>query len=88
MGRDRVEYFSTEASAADQTSKLKSVKVQSVWQSVWQSVYLSEICTQVVLAQKGLTASESKITVPWEFFFKYGDDYWTEPVCSCIQSPQ
>lgn len=29
-GRDRVEYFSTEASAADQTSKLKSVKVQAV----------------------------------------------------------
>lgn len=84
MGRDRVEIFSTEASAADQTSKLKSVKVQSVW----QSVYLSEVCTRVVLAQKGLTASESKITVPWDFFFKYGDDYWTEPVCSCIQSPQ
>lgn len=30
MGRDRVEYFSTEASAVDQTSKLKSVKVQAV----------------------------------------------------------
>lgn len=64
MGRDRVEYFSTEASAADQTSKLKSVKVQAVW----QFVYIPEICTLVVLAQKGLTASESKVTVPWEFF--------------------